>query len=119
MASVVLIENDAPIVRLLGWFLVDAGHAVVAIDNVMAATEHVRTELPDVVVFNSSLPASAKLPFVSEWRQIHPRLGVVDVSRRSATLERAPYTGADAYLQMPFDADHLLSAISDVLDRRR
>jgi DNA-binding NtrC family response regulator len=119
MASIVLIESDVPLVRLLGWFLIDAGHAVVAIDNVMAATEHVRTELPDVVVFNSSLPASGKLPFVSEWRQIHPKLGVVDVSRGPASAERAAYTGADAYLQMPFDADHLLTTISDVLARRR
>jgi DNA-binding response OmpR family regulator len=119
MASVVLIENDPPLVRLLGWFLVDAGHAVVAIDNVMAATDHVRTDLPGVVIFNSGLPASAKLPFISEWRQIHPRLGVVDVSRRTASIEHAPYTGADAYLQMPFDADSLLAAIDDVLERRR
>lgn len=115
MASVVIIENEAPLVRLLGWFLIDAGHQVFAVENVVAATGRITAEPADVVVFNSGLPASAKLPFVSEWRQLRPGIRVIDVARRAEPGARAPYTGADAYLQMPFDADDLIGTVDSVL----
>lgn len=114
MASVLLIENDAPLVRLMAWFLLEAGFEVSKVPDPDRALEYVRATPPSVIVFNTGLADEAKASSIVLLRDAAPSSGVLDVSDH-AWPEKPGDTGADRYLQLPFHADAFIEAVNELI----
>ena len=106
---ILLVEPGVPLVRLMGWFLTEAGLEITRVDHASEIIDAVRESWPDVVVLNTTVPADEKRQHVESLRQASSALKVLDVSDGAG--HELPQTTADAYLMLPFDADDLVDAV--------
>jgi DNA-binding response OmpR family regulator len=113
VASVLLIEDDAPLVRLMAWFLLEAGFEVSKVADTDRAVERVRTTPPHVVVFNTTADDDAKSASITRMREFAPTCGFLDVCGH-AWPKKPGDTGADRYLQLPFHADAFIEAVTEL-----
>lgn len=117
--KILVVEDDASIVRLLELELEHRGFMVRrALDGVSGLEEAERFK-PDVIVLDIMLP---KLDGVSVLRGIRNRgdkTPVVMLTARDATLDKVHSLnhGADDYLTKPFDVEELLARVGAVLRR--
>ena len=118
MQKIVVIEDEAPFVRLIGWFLVEAGFEVCVVESAAEATDRLRAVDPGLIVCNSGLAENEKRAWFKGWRAMSPDLRVVDLYKSDNMLTQPAQTGADAYLKMPFHADALIDTVRGLLDAR-
>ena len=109
--QVLLVEAEAPLVRLMAWFLTEAGFAVAKVDP---SRDDLVSSIMEfdaaVVVFNSGLAPDEKRACIAALHAAHAPPKVLDVSSYEEH-GRLPDTGADAYLRLPFHADDLVTAV--------
>jgi DNA-binding response OmpR family regulator len=111
MSSVLLIEGDAPVIRLVKWALEDAG---IGCDVAATPQEALDTDAhPGVIIFNTGMPDDPKRDCIQHLRENIPGVKVIDL----ATEERQPHasTGADAYLHTPFLRYQIVDLVQDLL----
>jgi DNA-binding response OmpR family regulator len=98
MPSVLLVENDRPVLSVLRTALYAAGF-----ETLTAATlDEVETRLrgkPDVLVMNIDMPRQIKEPFFEYWFREAPGLKIADLIDKD---EEGPSHLADLYFELPF-----------------
>lgn len=122
MARVLVVDDDPPILNLVGALLRKRGHQVIAVASPHEALELLDADgraLPDVLVTDVAMPGLSGLELVNAVRQ---REGLVDLpviflSARVDPLdvESGRALGA-VYLTKPFIANALFGAIDRVLE---
>jgi len=121
MASVLVIEDEQPLTRIITWALIEAGYEVAAVAETGSAIAKVGAWQPDVIVFNTVIEDDVKSRALDEMRQLAPNVLVVDVSEEKNIRARGLITRsmdgakADAKLSMPVPTDALVAAVHDVL----
>ena len=114
MASVLLIETQAPLMRLTAWFLLEAGFEVTKAEGVDDGLLKVAERHPSVIIFNTGIDRARKTHAIHQLRDASPQSRILDVSDVSEATERPQHlrrTGADAYLSLPLDADDLVDCV--------
>src|SRR4029079_951685 len=101
-------------VRLMAWFLLEAGFEVSKVPDPDTALEFVRATPPSVIVFNPGLPDDAKASSITLLRGAAPASGVLDVSGHTWPQQPGD-TGADCYVQIPFHADAFIEAVNELI----
>lgn len=113
VTKVLVVEPGEPLMRMLGWILVDAGFAVVCARDFDEALERMPEVRPDVTVLDGDrtegLCADPIGAVRTRWRT-----GRVMLLRRPQARRLPEITTADATLTMPFHADALVAAIHDL-----
>ncbi|HWJ70769.1 MAG TPA: response regulator [Sphingobium sp.] len=118
-AKILIVEDDAPIRRLLRAAAQRVGHSVVEATNAREALALLDIEKPDVVLLDLGLPDRDGLELIQPMRS---RAGatLIVVSAREDTAEKvaALDLGADDYLTKPFDTEELLARIRTAMRHR-
>jgi len=111
MPSVLIVESEEPLVRLMSWFLIEAGFEVTAVKDAYTALERFPASRPDVIIVNTHLPEPAKRDYIERWRAATRDAKVLDV------VDAAPSapSGADAVLRLPFHADTLIETVQNLI----
>jgi len=119
--KLLIVEDDAD-VRLGYQVLFKANHydTVFAVDSVSAVSQ-ARTHQPDLIILDLGLPAGDGF-VVLERLQANMNLSAIPVVVVSArdlqgNKERALKSGAQAFVQKPWNDDELLGIISHLLDQ--
>ncbi|HZP58291.1 MAG TPA: response regulator [Dehalococcoidia bacterium] len=99
MVAVLLIESEAPVLRLMGWGLMEEGFQVRAVPSPEEAISVLESYQPDFIVFNTPLPTEACRRAVESLRARTPRAKILDVS--PSPDGNARDTGADGYIDYP------------------
>lgn len=121
MASVLVIEDEQPLTRIIAWALIEADYEVAAVADVAGAIDKLGRWKPDVIVFNTVIADDVKARALEELRKLAPDVLVVDVSEEKNIRARGLITKsidgvqADAKLSMPVPTDELVAAVHDVL----
>jgi DNA-binding response OmpR family regulator len=114
MTKVLLVEPDAPLMRIMGWILADAGFEVVGehdFDEALRALPEVR---PDVTVLNGGdATDDERADRIAALRTRWPRGRVIDMTHLGAQ-EPQVATTADVMLTKPFHAESLVAAIHNL-----
>lgn len=137
MARVLVIEDEAPRLRLMAWFLIEAGHEVASVMVADEAIERVKVYRPDVIIFNTVMEDSEKQRCISDLRALSPHSRILDISEEKTRLAQgmigievegnlhrdgivaAVSPGlADAYLRVPFNANALIDTVDRLLETR-
>lgn len=115
----VLIEDDAPLRRVLTRVLADAGYRVHAYGCVMDFDDDLRREPADLYLLDVQLPGESGLSLCQRLRQHHPRAGLAVLSGQVSPedIARGYGSGADLYLTKPLHTDTLLSALDNLCRR--
>lgn len=117
--KVLIVDDEAPIRRLIQAALARADYAVVEAADARGTIEQLRRERPDVVLLDLGLPDRDGLELVPLIKQRSDATLII-VSAREGTEEKvaALDLGADDYMTKPFDTDELLARLRVALRNR-
>ncbi|MFN8518066.1 MAG: response regulator transcription factor [Chloroflexota bacterium] len=122
-ATILVVDDDAKIRRLVRTYLERDGHRVVEAADGPAAVRALRDERPAVVVLDLMLPGIDGLSIIRDLRAAvtHPaeRPPILVVSARGLTSDRIEglSVGADDYLAKPFSPAELALRVRRLLER--
>jgi two-component system response regulator MprA len=119
--SVLLVDDDASIRRMLERTLVADGYAVTAVADGGAALAAVERSLPEVVVLDVAMPGLDGLAVTRRLRAKALTVPILLLTARDALEDRVAGldAGADDYLVKPFEAEELTARLRALLRRNR
>src|SRR5918992_148684 len=120
-AAVLLVDDDAPIRRMLERTLAAEGYAITAVADGGAALAQVERSLPDVIVLDVAMPGLDGLAVTRRLRAKGLVVPILLLTARDALHERVEGldAGADDYLVKPFEVEELTARIRALLRRNQ
>jgi two-component system, OmpR family, response regulator MprA len=118
-AAVLLVDDDAPILRMLERTLAAEGYKVSAVADGGSALASVERSLPDVIVLDVAMPGLDGLAVTRRLRAKGLPVPILLLTARDALQERVAGldAGADDYLVKPFEVEELTARIRALLRR--
>ena len=120
--KILVVDDERNMVRLLQVNLEREGYEVVTAFDGMEGLQKARTENPDLVLLDITMPRMDGFEFIDALRSMkgHTHRPIVAVSglASSADHRRIKDAGFTGYIDKPFDAVRLLAAIDDAMAQR-
>ncbi len=120
-APILVVDDDAKIVRLVRTYLERDGFSVVTASNGPAALDAIETHAPALVVLDLMLPELDGRAVIRAVRRDEEssRTPILVLSARSSTIDRIAglEDGADDYLPKPFSPAELVLRVKSILRR--
>jgi two-component system response regulator MprA len=119
--AVLLVDDDAPILRMLERTLAAEGYAVSAVADGGSALAHVERSMPDVIVLDVAMPGLDGLAVTRRLRATGLVVPILLLTARDALNERVAGldAGADDYLVKPFEVEELTARVRALLRRNQ
>ena len=115
---ILVVDDDAPSVKMISFLLREEGYDVVSADNGSAALELLEREPPDLALLDVMMP---HMDGFEVCRRIRQRMDVpiIFLSAKGETADKVAglQLGADDYLAKPFEPAELLARVKAVLRR--
>jgi len=113
---VLLVDDDATILDVIGEALREAGHEVEAIDSGAQAIVSMRSGRHDVVVTDLGMPGVNGWEVARAARDMEPRLPVIVISGWGAQIDKRQLSecGVDALLAKPFRLEQIRDSVARV-----
>jgi two-component system, OmpR family, response regulator MprA len=113
MSTVLVVDDDAPILRMLQRTLVAEGYEVQTAADGGAALAAVERAVPDVLVLDVAMPGVDGLAVCRRLRGKGLAVPILLLTARDAVADRVAGldAGADDYLVKPFAAEELLARV--------
>jgi DNA-binding NtrC family response regulator len=121
MASILIVDDEKPIRRILSLLLQERRHRVTDAGSGEDALAILPEAKPDLVLLDLKLPGIDGLETLKRLRALDPRLDVVMMTAHGtiSSAVEAMRRGAFDYLTKPFDNDELLILVDRTLEMRR
>ncbi|MFT3666393.1 sigma 54-interacting transcriptional regulator [Piscinibacter sp.] len=116
-ASLLLVDDDRDLLKLLSMRLSAAGYRVIAVESAEAALAQLAQARPQLVVSDVRLPGRDGLALFDEIHARHPALPVILLTAHGTIPDAVEATarGVFGYLTKPFDGKELLDKIAQAL----
>ena len=116
-AHLLVVDDDADMLRLLTIRLTAAGYRVTAVTSAEAALTQLHIERPQLVLSDVRLPGRDGLALFDDIRAQHPSLPVILLTAHGTIPDAVEATerGVFTYLTKPFDGKGLLDKIAEAL----
>jgi DNA-binding response OmpR family regulator len=120
LVSVLVVDDEAPIVELLHGYLTREGFEVLSVGDGAQAVELVRTGRPDVVVLDVMLPGLDGIEVCRRIRTFSDAY-ILMLTARGEEIDRIMglTVGADDYLVKPFSPREVVARVKALLRRPR
>jgi two-component system response regulator GlrR len=118
MANLLLVDDDADLLKLLSMRLHAAGHRVTTVESAEAALTQLAVARPQLVVSDVRLPGRDGLALFDEIRTRYPALPVILLTAHGTIPDAVEATsrGVFSYLTKPFDGKALLDKVNQALE---
>ncbi|MBG6074816.1 sigma 54-interacting transcriptional regulator [Polaromonas sp. CG_9.11] len=116
-ANLLVVDDDADMLRLLTMRLTAAGYRVTAVTSAEAALTELQLKRPQLVLSDVRLPGKDGLALFDDIRILHPSLPVILLTAHGTIPDAVEATerGVFTYLTKPFDGKGLLDKIAEAL----
>jgi two-component system response regulator MprA len=117
--ALLLVDDDAPIRRMLARTLTAEGYEVEAVADGGAALAAVERSVPDAIVLDVTMPGVDGLAVTRRLRAKGLRVPILLLTARDALRDRVHGldAGADDYLVKPFEVEELTARVRAMLRR--
>ena len=107
--KVLVVDDEATICQLMTAFLQTRGYSVDVANNGDQALSRFRTDPPDMVLLDISMPGMQGTDLLEKMKELNTRCGVIVLSAYGddATINEAMEKGAYCYIQKPMELRHL------------
>lgn len=112
--NVLVVDDDAALVRLLRLTLRQGGFDVATAANGSEGLERLSAQKPDVIVLDLEMPVMDGRAFFRELRSRGVETPVLILSARGARQARREL-GANAALEKPFDTEDLVDSVRQLI----
>lgn len=121
MPTILVVEDDAKIARLLELELIHAGYEVEVAHDGRSGLDRVLAGRVDLMLLDVMLPQMSGLEVVRRVKEEHPLLPVLMVTARGDRYDKVSGLdlGADDYITKPFEMEELLARIRAFLRMRQ
>lgn len=121
MPTILVVEDDAKIARLLELELMHAGYEVEVAHDGRAGLDRALTGRIDLILLDVMLPQMSGLEVVRRVKEEQPLLPVLMVTARGDRYDKVSGLdlGADDYITKPFEMEELLARIRAFLRMRQ
>jgi two-component system, NtrC family, nitrogen regulation response regulator NtrX len=121
MPSILIVDDEANIRRMLRGLLEAEGYAVSEAEDGGAGVEQAVTEDPDVVLLDLAMPRVDGLTALQRLSERKPRLPVVMMSGRATLQDAVAATrlGAFQFLEKPLSPESVVSTVNGAVELRR
>ena len=121
MANILVLDDEASLLRLIVTILERAGHSVQSFQKPLEALAALEQYAPDAIISDISMPVMTGLEFCQRVRQMPhlqatPFLFLTALSQR-LDMRAGMNVGADDYLLKPFTPTEILEALEARLKR--
>ena len=107
---VMVVDDEPPILRVLGIKLKISGYKVITASNGREALELVNSASPDIILLDIIMPDTDGFQVLRKLRT-YSNLPVIAFSARPENAEEALRLGANDFLAKPFDVDELVTRV--------
>lgn len=116
-ASILIVDDDPDILRLLTMRLESAGYKTLLANDGMEALSKVHLERPDLVISDLRMPSLDGLGLMEHLQADHPTLPFIMLTAHGSIAEAVEATqrGAFGFLAKPFDSQALLQQVANAL----
>jgi CheY-like chemotaxis protein len=119
MTSVLVVEDDPTLRRVIEMVLETRGYEVAQARHGAAALERMAASIPGIVIADLKMPVMDGRELIERMR-LDPELQEVPVVLLTGNVEAAQFVpGADAIVVKPFDPQVLASTIEQLIERDR
>ncbi|MBM4122398.1 MAG: response regulator [Nitrospira sp.] len=120
VATILVIDDEAPIRRMLRDLLEGAGHTVTEAADGRAAMKCLREQPSDLIITDMLMPEEDGVEVIREARRIAPETKIIAMSGgglkgKADFLNIARCLGAQRTIAKPFALDKFLEAVKEVL----
>lgn len=112
-ATILLVEDDAHLQRLLRRILIGDGYTVLTADHGLEALDHLTRHHVDLVVTDGQMPQMSGDQLIVHLRANHPGLRILALSGGDKAAD--PSSGAVPSLFKPFELQEFLTVVRDLL----
>lgn len=118
---ILLVEDNPASLELMRFLLQSAGHELLLATNGMEAIQHLRDELPDMVLTDIQMPVVDGYALLAHIRADARTKALPVVALTAYSMpgdeERVMSAGFDAYLAKPIDPETILQDVAALLAR--
>ncbi|MCA1668002.1 MAG: response regulator, partial [Thermomicrobia bacterium] len=112
VATILVVDDEQPVVDLLTDMLEDEGHTVVSAYNGRVALEIVAHQAPDIVISDVMMPFVDGIQLCRRLREEHDAKSLPVILMSAALPPDLSSCGANAFLGKPFDIDRFENLIA-------
>ena len=121
MATILLIEDNESMAKMLNQALTSEGYKVLLARDKPAGIENMQEESIDLVLSDLRLPSGTGIEVLHATRELNPFIPVI-IMTAFGTIEdavKAVKEGAYDFITKPFDPEHLILLIGRALEKQR
>jgi DNA-binding NtrC family response regulator len=117
MATILIVDDDQNIRRVLAGLLREAGHSTLEAPDVEGALMVIREEIIDAIISDLKMPGKSGLDLLAANRRLKPSVPVIMVTAHGdiETAVTAMKRGAYDFITKPFDEEELLRSVRKAL----
>ncbi len=119
--KILVVDDDRHIRTILDRYLQLEGYEVIVAESGKAMRAILNHQKPDLAILDLGLPDTTGFELAEELRNNDANIGIIMLTGSGEKLDKivSLETGADDYVEKPFDERELLARIRSVLRRRR
>jgi CheY-like chemotaxis protein len=117
--TILIVDDEAGILEVLEFILVDAGFVVKSALNGLAALALLQEDLPDLVILDYMMPVLDGQSVIKAMRadERYSRIPIILTSALDEATIRKRCDGYQTFLRKPYKTERLLQEISQLLNR--
>lgn len=118
--KLLIVEDEGDMCLVLEMILNKAEMSIEHVKRISAATEYLKTSVPDLILLDNRLPDGFGIDFIPYLKRFHPGVKILMISAKDGALkDLALHNGADMFMQKPFTRTALLNAVDRLLQAKK
>ena len=122
MASILLIEDDAPVRRIISMMLEKEGHEVSEAADGELGIQMYREQPRDLVITDIIMPNKEGLEMIKELKKEYPDVKIIAISGGGKIegrhyLQLAKKFGVDLTFEKPFNWQKLVESVNEIISQ--